>query len=400
MAKSSQVLNRVNISKDVSNVISAIVRYRRHFHRYPEIQFQEHKTAKFIEDELARFGLSPKRMVGTGVVALLDSAKKGKTIMLRADMDALPIKEENSHDYVSKHPGTMHACGHDAHMAILLGVAKILKRSGIPRGKVKFCFQPGEEGGDGAGKMVLAGVLKNPKVDFAFGMHVWSPLPVGEIAIIPGPVMASVDEFAVRILGSGGHAAYPHASVDPVVCACAIVLSLQTIVSRNVSPLSPAVLTVASIQAGTAFNIIPGEVVLKGTVRTFEKNVRKLIERRFREIIKDVASAYGCKAEIEFIHKVPATVNHPEMSQFVWEVAEGVVGKGNVKRVDPTMGGEDFSRYANEVPAVFAFIGARNEAKGAYFPHHHPRFDIDEDALPIGAELARQVTIKYLENFK
>jgi len=400
MKKSSKVLERANLSKEVLDILPKVVKYRRHFHRYPEIQFQEHKTAKFIEAELARFGLSFKRMVGTGVVALLDSKKKGKTIMLRADMDALPVKEENSHDYVSRHPGTMHACGHDAHMAMLLGVAKILKDSDLPRGKVKFCFQPAEEGGDGAGKMVVAGVLKNPKVDFAFGMHVWSPLPVGKIAIVPGPVMASVDEFAVKVTGSGGHAAYPHASIDPLVCACAIVLSLQTIVSRNVSPLSSAVLTVASIQAGTAFNIIPGEVVLKGTVRTFENEVRKLIEKRFREIVTDVASAYGCKAQIEFIHKVPATVNDPEMSRFVWEVAETVVGKGKVERVDPTMGGEDFSRYANEVPAVFAFIGARNEAKGASFPHHHPRFDIDEDALAIGVELARKVTIKYLENFR
>ncbi len=385
-----------NISSEVLKVFPKVIKYRRHFHKNPELSLREYKTADFIERELTKLGLKPYRPIETGVVAVLDSGKGGRTVMLRADMDALPVSEENRHEYVSRYAGRMHACGHDAHMAMLLGLARIFTESGIPAGKVKFCFQPGEEGSDGAGKMVKAGVLRNPKVDFAYGAHVWSPLPTGSVAILSGPCMASVDEFEVTVRGSGGHAAYPHTAIDPVIASASIIQSLHTIVSRNVEPFASAVLTIASVNAGTAFNIIPEEASFKGTVRTFRKDVRKLIERRFKSIVENVARAYGCKATITYIPKVPATVNDEKMASQVRKIAEEMLGRKAVKEVKPTMGGEDFSRYANEVPAVFAFIGARNEKLGAKYPHHHPRFNIDEDALAIGMELARRVTLDLL----
>ncbi len=385
------------ISVEVRKIYDDVVKYRRYFHKNPELSLKEFETASFIEKELKRMGYSPKRLIGTDVVAVLDSRKSGPTIMLRADMDALPVVEENSHSFVSCSRGVMHACGHDAHMAMLLGLASYFRKNGIPRGKIKFCFQPGEEGADGAGKMVEAGVLNSPKVNFAFGMHVWSPLPVGEVAVLSGPCMAAVDEFEVTVLGSGGHAAYPQTAVDPVFVSSMIIQSLQGIVSRNVNPLQPAVLTVSSIQAGNAFNVIPSQAVLKGTVRTFQKETRKLIKRRFKEIVEGVAKAHNCTAKISYFDKVPATINHPEMSDFVRKIAAKLFGSKNLRDVEPTMGGEDFSRYAEKVPAVFAWIGAGNEKLGAKYPHHHPKFNIDEISMLIGMELGKEVALTYLE---
>ncbi len=387
------------VPSDVKSLHKEVVNYRRHFHMHPELSLQEYKTADFVEEKLKEWGFEPKRMVKTGVVALLSARKPGPTIMLRADMDALPVKEENVHSFISTVPGKMHACGHDAHMAMLLGLAKLFKSRGIPRGRIKFCFQPGEEGADGAGKMVKAGVLKDPKVDFAFGMHVWSPIPTGQIAVLPGPCMASVDEFEVKVAGNGGHAAYPHTATDPVLASAHVITALQSVVSRNVNPLRASVLTVASIHAGSAFNIIPPEAVFRGTIRTFDSDVRALMEKRFKEVVQATASALGCTADINFKRMIPATVNDRKMSEFVKGVAEKVVGNKNVIDHDPTMGGEDFARYAGRVPGVFAWVGARNEQVGAVYPHHHPKFNIDEDALLIGMEFAKEVTLEYLKNF-
>ncbi len=385
-----------NLSPEVAALADEVVSLRRHFHQHPEVAFQEYETAKFVEKYLKQLKIPTKRLVETGVVGLIDSGKPGPTIMLRADMDALLVTEENTHPYVSLKPGTMHACAHDAHIAILLTAAKVLKQTGLPCGKLKLCFQPGEEGADGGGAMVKAGVLANPKVDFAFAMHVWGPLDAGKMAVLEGPCMAAVDEFTIDVIGVGGHAAYPHKSADPVVAAASIVMNLQTVVSRNVNPLLPAVLTVGSIDAGTAFNIIPPKATMKGTIRTFHKDVRNLAERRLKDCARKTAASLGCKVEIEFRRMLGATVNDKAKAEFVRGIARDIVGKRKVVDAEPSMGGEDFSRYAEQVPSVFAYVGAKNTAKGIVYPHHHPRFDIDEAVLPSGVELHRRVALEFL----
>jgi amidohydrolase len=262
---------------------------------------------------------------------------------------------------------------------------------------VKLCFQPGEEGSDGGGAMVKAGVLESPKVDFAFALHVWNPMEAGKFSASAGPRMAAVDEFAVDIIGVGGHAAHPQDCADPIVAAAAVVGNLHTVVSRNIDPFRPAVLTVASINAGTAFNIIPPKVTMKGTIRTFHKDVRKTMEKRFRECVTKTAAALGCKAEIEFKHMLDATLNDAAHAPFVQAVGAEVYGKKNVIDFDPSMGGEDFSRYAERVPSVFAFAGAAFKDASQVFPHHHPKFSIDESVLPACVEVMKRVALAYLE---
>jgi len=395
MAKSSP-LSGIRFTPAVAALHPKVVAYRRHFHQNPELSLQEYATAKYIEGKLRKLGLKARRLADTGVVSVIRSGKKGPTLMLRADMDGLPVTEENTHSYRSRHEGRMHACGHDSHMAMLLGMAELLVSEGLPRGNVKLCFQPGEEGEDGGGKMVAAGVLKNPDVDSAFGMHIWAPLPIGTVAVLSGPAMAAVDEFKVKVTGLGGHAAYPHTSVDPVLASAAIIQNLQSIVSRNVPPYYSAVVTVASIEAGTAFNIIPPSAVMRGTVRTFERSVKRLVERRFKRIVRETARAMDCTAEIDYVDKLPATVNNAKMADFVRGIVREMIGQRRIAHVYPTMGGEDFSRYCEKVPSVFVFVGTQNEHKGAIYPHHHPRFEIDEDSLLIGLELAWRVTQAYL----
>ncbi len=386
------------LSPEVAALAGEVVELRRHIHQHPEVAFEEYETAKFVEKYLKRLKIPTKRLAETGVVGLIDSGKPGPTIMLRADMDALPVTEENTHSYASKNPGRMHACGHDSHVAMLLCAAKVLKQAGLPAGKVKLCFQPGEEGADGGGAMVKAGVLNSPKVDFAFALHVWLPMEAGKIAALDGPCMAAVDEFTLDVIGVGGHAAYPHKSADPVVAAAAIVGNLHTVVSRNVNPFAPAVLTVASINAGTAFNIIPPKATMKGTIRTFHKDVRNLVERRLKSIASSTAKALGCKVEIDFRRMLGATVNNRAKAEFVRGIARDIIGKRKVVDAEPSMGGEDFSRYADKVPAVFVYLGAKNPAKGIVYPHHHPRFDIDEDVLPSGVELHVRVAREFLKH--
>ena len=387
---------KARLSPEAAALAEEVVALRRHLHQHPEVAFAEHATAKLVEDYLRQLGIPVKRMAGTGLVGLIDSHRPGPTIMLRADMDALPVTEENTHAYVSRNAGVMHACGHDAHVAMLLAAAKALKRRGLTRGRVKLCFQPGEEGADGGGAMVQAGVLADPPVDFAFALHVWLPVDAGRIAVLDGPCMAAVDEFTLEVAGKGGHAAYPHGSVDPVLASAAIVMNLQSVVSRNVNPFAPAVLTVASINAGTAFNIIPPRAVMRGTVRTTSNEVRKLAERRLRAITRATAAAFGCKASIDFRRMLGVTVNDPAKAEFVRGVARDVLGARRIVAAEPSMGGEDFSRYAERVPAVFVFLGARNRARGLDFPHHHPRFDLDEDVLPLGVELHLRVAAAFL----
>jgi len=381
----------------MTNGVPDLVGLRRTLHSVPELSLKEHATADLIEGWLRALGLQPKRVAQTGVTAMVRGAKKGPTILARADIDALPVTESTGIEFDSRNTGVMHACGHDCHAAGLVEVARRLAAAPLARGNAKLLFQPGEEGAGGMQLCIDGGVLKRPDVAAAVGVHVWQNERVGRIGLVRGACMASVDDFEVRIVGRGGHAAMPHRSVDPIVVAAHVVTALQTLVARNVNPLDTAVVTVGSLEAGTAFNVIPPHATLRGTVRTFSEPVRKLIARRFKALVRDVCRGLGATAEIEYRHFLPATVNDADMVDLAWSVAEEVVGKRNVVASEPSMGGEDMSLALRAVPGVFAFVGGDNGSTRTSFPHHHPRFDVDERCLEIGAGFIEGVVRRYLE---
>jgi amidohydrolase len=372
---------------------------RRDFHLHPELGFQEVRTAGIVAKELQALGLEVSTGVGkTGVVALLEGAKPGPTLLLRADMDALPIVEQTGAEYASQNSGVMHACGHDGHTAILLTVAKMLHavRDELP-GTVKLVFQPAEEGQGGAEGMLADGVLDNPKVDVALGLHVWNEQPVGWLGLVAGPAMAGTEIFKVRISGKGGHGAIPHLAVDPLLAGAQIVSALQSIVSRNVAPLKSAVVSVTTFHGGEAFNVIPPYVELTGTIRSFDLDVRAMVLRRFDEIVNGVAAGLGCTAEIEHTRMTPALINAAKTTQVALEVARRVFPQAEIATNGPvTMGGEDFAYMLEKVPGLFMFVGSANAAKGLDYGHHHPKFDFDEAALPRAAALMAATAVELL----
>jgi amidohydrolase len=372
-----------------------LVAARRDVHRHPEMGFDEHRTSALVQAQLKAFGLRPTVLAGTGVTALIEGKAPGKTLMMRSDLDGLPIQEENDVPYKSVNDGVMHACGHDFHVAILLGTTKGLVADKPERGRVKLNFQPAEEGLNGAGAMIRDGIMESPTVDGVLGYHIWQEIPVGKIGVVTGPCMAAVDRFVVTLTGKGGHAAYPQRSVDPVLIAAHVITALQSIVSRNVSPLDTAVVTVGQLHTGSAFNIIPPNAVLEGTVRTFSKEAGRSIPRRFRSIVNGVARALGGSAEIEYVREHAPVVNDAAMADFIREVARDVVGKRNVIDAEPSMGGEDHAAYQEIVPGCYTFIGA-GRPKGEVFPHHHPRFNPDEDVLEIGTALMTEAARRWL----
>ncbi|MEP0815158.1 MAG: amidohydrolase [bacterium] len=378
----------VRVSKAVLEIEPKVIEWRRDFHMHPEIGMLEFRTSEKVQAHLSALGIPFKVYAGTGVVGLLDSGKPGPTVMLRADMDALPVEEENDIQYKSQNPGCMHACGHDTHMAMLMGIAQVLKNEGLSRGRVKFCFQPGEEGRDGAKLMIADGLFRDePVPDVALGMHIWNNLPAGEVAVLDGPCMASVDEFEIFVRGVGGHAAYPHQTVDPIVISAQIITAMQSIVSRTVAPMDKAVLSICEVHGGTAFNIIPPEVVLRGTVRTFLPETEAAIRRQVEEMPPAIAKSMGGEAEVNYIVKLPSTINDPKVAGFARRIAAGIVGDAKVVDTEPSMGGEDFSLFGRQVPAAFVFLGSRNPEKDATMPHHHPKFNVDEDMFKVGVEL-------------
>ncbi len=373
---------------------------RRDFHTHPELGFQEVRTAGIIAKELTALGLEVHTGIGiTGVVALLEGAKPGPVVLVRADMDALPIREETGAPYASQNHNVMHACGHDSHTAVLLTVSKMLyaHRSKLS-GTVKFMFQPAEEGMGGAERMIEDGVLENPKVDVALALHVWNEKPVGWIGITGGPVMAGAEIFKIKVCGKGGHGALPHLAVDPILAAAQIVSALQGIVARNIAPLQKAVVSVCTIHGGELFNVIPPAVEMTGTIRTFEPAVRTRVLERFEKTVHSIAEGMGCQAEIEQQSLTPATINHPETAARVQAIARRLFSEVDLDTNYITMGSEDFAYVQEKVPGCFIFIGSSNPEKGLDAGHHHPRFDIDEAALPRGVALLAATITDYLKS--
>jgi amidohydrolase len=388
-----------SLRQSIAALTDETVRLRRELHMQPELGFQEFNTSRVVAERLQALGIEVETGVaGTGVVGLLRGARPGRTVMLRADMDALPIEEENDVPYRSRVAGAMHACGHDGHTAGLLAVARLLgERRDEIAGTVKFCFQPCEESPPGGARpMIEAGVLDAPPVDAVFGLHLWQYLPVGMIGVAAGPVTANSDRFMITVQGRGGHAAMPHLAVDAVVVASQIVAAIQTVVARNVAPLQAAVVTIGQIAGGTAFNVIADSAVLKGTIRTFDPALRELVPARVEAIARGVAEALGATIAWEYLQGYPATVNDPAMTALVREAAGEIVGPDAIVALDPSLVGEDFAYYLRERPGCFWFVGTRNDERGLVYGHHHPRFDIDEAALPVAIESLAAVALRYL----
>jgi amidohydrolase len=380
----------------VGELAGKIVGWRRELHQAPELGFEEHGTATFVAERLRALKIEVKTGVAkTGVVGLLRAGRAGRgPVLLRADMDGLPVQEEPGRAYGSKTEGRMHACGHDGHMAMLLGAATVLAsvRDRLER-DVVFCFQPGEEGFGGAEAMIAEGVLAEHGVAEAYGLHLWSLYPVGTIQVRAGASMAAQDEFAAVIHGRGGHGALPHRAIDPIVAAAAAVMALQSVVARSVDPIQPAVVTVGSLHAGTAANVIPDAATMQGTLRSFDEGVRELLRVRTRDVLDGVATAHGCRLEFKLMPGYPAVVNDAAAVERVRHHASSVVGEANVVEHDPMAAAEDFAYFLRQVPGAFTFIGAGNVERGITAPHHSPRFDIDEAALPVGAELLAKIAL-------
>ena len=374
-----------------------VIDLRREFHMYPEKSMNEVRTQKRIIEELEKAGIECTPIAGTGVIATIKGKKDGKTVALRADIDALDMSENNDIPYKSKNEGLMHACGHDGHAASLLGAAMILNElKDEIQGSVKLLFQPGEEVAKGAKKMIEEGALEN--VDAIFGIHLWNDLECGKVSAEVGPRMASAGIFNIKVKGKGGHGSMPHQTIDPIVTASAIVLDLQSIVSREISPLDSAVITIGKFQSGTRFNVIANDALLVGTTRCFSNEINDTFEERIRRVCESTASAYRATAELEYDQLVIPTINDEACSNIAENAIEKLLNKEAIAKFPMTTGGEDFSFYTKDIPGAFAFVGTRNDEKVTYYPHHHPKFNIDEDGLEISSGLYAQFAIDYLNS--
>ena len=381
------------IARMVEDLTPQIIAWRRDFHRYPEVAFQERRTSKAIRTFLDSLGLPVIGMAETGLRATLQGRPGGPTVAIRSDIDALPIQEEGDKDYISQNHGAAHACAHDGHMAIVMGAAQVLSQmKNNFKGSVVFLFQPSEERIPGGAKqMIEEGALKD--VNAMFGLHLWQPMATGVVGVGEGPMMAQPDAFTIIIKGKGGHGSMPHQTVDPILVASQLVINLQTIVSRNIDPLKPAVVSLGTIEGGTIYNIIPERVTLTGTVRSFEADVQTVVEKRLREITEKTCEAFGAAAELKYESGYPPVVNDAEMVKFVEQVTAKTLGKDKIATIAPVMGGEDFAYYLQEIPGAFFFFGMGD---GMEFPHHHPRFDLDEKALPLATQLMVNLAFDYL----
>lgn len=386
------------IKNEVLEIKDELISIRRDIHKHPEIGFQEKRTAKVVAEYLRELGLEVQTEVAqTGVVGLLHGKGEGRTILLRADMDALPLQEKNDVEYKSVYDGVMHACGHDGHVAMLLGAAKILSaHTDDFDGCIKFMFQPGEEGYAGARDMIEEGVLENPKVDAAFALHLSPSIPIGHIAVKPGPMMASVDNFTIKIIGKSGHAAMPQFGTDAILVAAEIITSLPALITKEISPMSPIIMHVGTIHGGDAANIIAEEVVMEGTVRNLDRAAHELIPEKMERILKGITAGYNADFELDYIKEYPPLVNDDAMTDFVKGVVETQVGPEKTFEMPPMMGGEDMAFVLNKVQGSFFWVGSGNEAKGITASNHNSSFDIDEDALTIGCEALVNVALTWL----
>ena len=391
MEKHKEIVRRANLLKET------LIDLRREFHQQPEVGLQTFQTAGRIEAFLREQDIETQMLAnGAAVRGLLNGRFPGKTVALRADIDALPLQEEGQVPYRSKVAGAMHGCGHDAHAAMLLGAAKILaeERKNL-KGRVVFLFQPAEETGEGARRMVDEGCLEG--VDAVFGLHVSTTFDLGTLGYRSGPLMAAGDFFDVKITGKGGHGGLPHEAIDPIVAAAQAITALQSVVSREIDPLESAVLSICKMEAGQgAYNVIPDTASFGGTLRSHAPRLRPYLQRRVKEVVEGVVSAMRGGYEVRVMERFAPTINDEGMTRFFVEVAQNVLGAEKVFEMKPLLGCEDFSCYLEKVPGCFSFLGAKNEEKGMTYPHHHPRFDIDEDVLPLGTALHVAVALEYL----
>ena len=382
----------------VNSIEDQVIAWRRHLHQNPEVSYHEEKTSQFIYDTLQSFGnLEVTRPTKTSVMARLVGKEIGKVVAIRADIDALPIQEENTFEYISQNPGVMHACGHDAHAAMVLGVAKIF--SGLQpqlKGEIRFIFQHAEEKfpPGGAEELVAAGVMDG--VDVIIGGHIWAPLEMGKVGLAFGSMMAAPDTFYITIKGKGGHGAMPHQTIDAITIGAEVVVSLQHIVSRNIDPLDNVVISVGRFVGGTQENIIPGTVQIDGTFRTLDPKLRKEVPLLLERVVKGVTSAHGADYELKLLLGYRPVINDDNVVRVLEETVREVLGEEAVEFIRPTMSAEDFSAYMQKAPGAFFFLGGGNQEKGYVYPQHHPRFIIDEDALLNGMKIFLHATIKLL----
>ena len=388
-----------HIKRAVAAITEEVISLRRDFHAYPELGFEEHRTAGKIEAYLRDLGIATVRMVKTGVVGMIEGKSREPVLLLRADMDALPVDEENEDlPYCSECPGVMHACGHDAHMAMLLGAAKILNdRRGELEGSIKLVFQPNEEIA-GALSMIEEGVLDNPPVAAAMGLHIWSPLETGQLGICTGAIMGGLEIFTITVQGRGGHTGYPETAIDPLIAAADIIQTAQRIQTREISPLKPTAIMFGRISGGTKANIIPDTVTLEGSVRTlYEDYETEKPMERLKQLAERVCAVHGCSCKVEWYRENISLINDPALSGLASAAARAVVGSEAVVNDLVCMPSEDFSEFSARVPGVFIFLGTGNKDKQSDYPHHNPRFNIDEESLPLGVELIVTFALKFFQ---
>lgn len=376
--------NPIDFAAEAEDLLDYTRALRRDFHRHPELGFQEYRTAGIVARELHELGLEVSTGIAeTGVIALLEGRQAGPTLLLRFDMDALPIQEATGAEYASATEGVMHACGHDGHTAIGLAVARLLQRHQDElSGRIKFVFQPAEEGLGGALRMVKEGVLENPRPDASLALHLWNELPLGELVFTSGPLMAAADTFQMTLAGFGGHGASPHLAIDPVVAAAQVISAVQNIVARNVSPLDSAVVSITALKAGEAFNVIPSKAELKGTIRTFRPEVRQLVHQRLEQVARGVASGLGCDLEMQIEEVTQAVTNDFQITNRALQAVRQALPGATFNQEHRTMGSEDMSYMMQDIPGCYFFVGSNNKKEGLDAPHHNPRFDFDERALP------------------
>jgi len=369
-------------------ILEDVITLRRDFHMHPELGFEELRTSRIVADRLKALGYEVRTGVGqTGVVGIVRTGKPGRTILLRADMDGLPVHEESGVDFASQERGKMHACGHDGHVAILLGAAQmIMERRDLLVGTIVLCFQPAEEGKGGAKAMIDAGLLEDPHVDKVYGLHLASLHPVGVVAVRPGPVMASSDSIEITIRGRGGHGAAPHQTVDPILTAAQFITSVQSVVSRNVDPVQPAVVTIGSLHGGTIHNVIPDDVAMLGTVRAFDPAVREQMKPRIEAVLKGCCESAGASYDYDYVWRYPVTVNNAAEAAYVAELAARTLGASRSVEFERTMGAEDFSFMLEQRPGCFFFVGAQSGPETAV-AHHNAKFAIDERCLETGVQM-------------